>query len=184
MPLELTLNESRYCSVIRQKGTALRTVLASGDFCESDDPRQWLAHLTAIKHALGNLSNDLSFVATLLVKDYLNKRFGKINFDAAGKPQGAAGLDIETKTEDGRVIVGEVKTTRPYQQKNGFGAAQRKEMLKDLTRLASSAADHRFMFVIDEYAFCALCAKAYSSKAPGVELVNLTDGQHRILGSA
>ena len=125
----------------------------------------------------------MSFLATLLVKDYLYKRFEISDFDAAGKPQGAAGLDIETKTEDGRLIVGELKTTRPYQQQYGFGANQRKEMIKDLTRLASCVADHRFLFVIDEFAFSALCGKAYSSKAPGVELVNLTDGQHRMLGS-
>jgi hypothetical protein len=31
---------------------------------------------TDIKSALGNLNNDLAFVATLLVKRYLEKRFG------------------------------------------------------------------------------------------------------------
>lgn len=139
------------------------------------DPRSWLAYLTGIKSALGNLNNDLGFVATLLVKGYLQERFGIVDFDAAGKPQGASGVDIEARTADGMTIVGELKTTKPYQP--GFGAAQRTAIIKDLTRLGGSAADHRFMFVVDEDAFAALCRPALASRVPGVEIVNLVTGR-------
>ena len=76
--------------------------------------RSGFSYLTGIKAALGNLSNDLGFVATLLVKHYL-EHFAIIDFDAAAKAQGAAGVDIEAATADGRTIAGELKTTTPYQ---------------------------------------------------------------------
>ena len=41
-------------------------------------------------------------------------------------PEGASGEDIVAVASDGRKIVGELKTTNPYQP--GFGAKQRSEM--------------------------------------------------------
>jgi hypothetical protein len=60
-------------------------------------------------------------------------------------------MDIEARTVDGLVIVGELKTTKPYQP--GFGAQQRTMILKDLDRLQSTVADYRLMFVTDSEAF-------------------------------
>jgi hypothetical protein len=126
--------------------------------------------------ALGNLNNDLGFVATLLVKEFLEKRFQITNFDAAGKPQGAAGVDIEARTAAGETIIGELKTTKPYQP--GFGAAQRTTILKDLARLAASDANHRFMFVIDGDAFQTLCShRSFATRAPGIEVVDVLSGR-------
>ena len=71
----------------------------------------WLRYLTGIKDALGNLSNDIPSVATLLAKACIAERFGIMNFDAAGKPQGASDIDIEARPTDGKIIVGELKTT-------------------------------------------------------------------------
>jgi hypothetical protein len=79
------------------------------------------------------------------------------------------------KALDGKVIIGELKTTKPYQP--GFGAAQRVSILKDLRRLASTGADHRFMFVIDADAFEALQGKTIASQAAGVEIVDLVTGK-------
>ncbi|HWD37274.1 MAG TPA: hypothetical protein VG944_00365 [Fimbriimonas sp.] len=131
--------------------------------------------MTNLKHTLGNLNNDVGFVATLLVKAYLEKRFAITDFDAGAKAQGAPGIDIVAKTIDGKMIVGELKTTKPYQP--GFGAQQRTTIIKDLNRLASSTADHRLMFVIDAETFRTLCGKNFSSKAPGVEVIDLVTGQ-------
>jgi hypothetical protein len=136
------------------------------------DATHWLRYLLGIKHSLGNLNNDIGFVATLLAKEYLNRRFGIADFDAAGKAQGASGIDIAARTADGS----ELKTTKPYQP--GFGAAQRTSILKDLARLASTTADCRFMFVIDPDAYRALCKRNFASKAPGVEIVDLVKGGH------
>jgi hypothetical protein len=76
------------------------------------DATHWLRYLLGIKHSLGNLNNDIGFVATLLAKEYLNRRFGIADFDAAGKAQGAFGIDIAARTADGRTVVGELKTTK------------------------------------------------------------------------
>jgi hypothetical protein len=167
----LTAAEVRYCDAIRAKDSALRILL---DTRRPDgEPVHLLEYLTALKNTLGNINNDISFVASLLVKPFLRERFG-VEFDAASKPQGAKGIDICCVTADGARIVGEIKTTKPYQP--GFGAAQKKEILKDLLRLVSTPAEHRFMFVTDAESYRTLCGKAFASSAPGVEIVDLVGG--------
>jgi hypothetical protein len=178
----LTLSELRFCEAIREKDRKLRRFLDNTGFPTIFDAREWLTYLTGIKIALGNLNNDLGFVATVLVKRYLDRRFGIVDFDAAGKPQGASGVDIEASTPEGRRIVGELKTTKPYQP--GFGAAQRTSIIKDLARLAASTADHRFMFVVDVDAYSALCRPAFAGRAPGVEIVDLVSGKTFICPAA
>lgn len=178
----LTSGELNYCRAIRAKDESLRTYLAQHSLDKCASPDALLNYLNGMKSALGNLNNDLSFVATLLAKNYLAKRFEVASFDAAGKPQGAAGVDIEAVTPEGKTIVGELKTTKPYQP--NFGAAQRNSILKDLKRLADSSANFRFMFVIDEEAFIALCKPSLASRAPGVEIVNLVSGDRHICGGA
>lgn len=170
-----TPSEQQFCELIRSKDRALRQFLAASALPDEIDGPAWLTYLTGIKSALGNLNNDLAFVATLLVKRYLQQRLGITAFDAAGKAQGAAGVDIEAVTLDGRAIIGELKTTKPYQP--GFGAQQRTMMLKDLQRLAASSAPHRFMFVTDPDAFAALCKPTFARRAPGVEIVDLVTGR-------
>ena len=165
-PAEETLRQT-----ILAKDAALRLYLERNSILSSGDAAHWLHYLATLKNLLGNFNNDVAFVATLLVKAYLAERFKVTNFDAAGKPQGASGIDIEAISADGKIIVGELKTTRPYQP--NFGAAQRANILKDLVRLANSTADHRFMFVIDDDAFRALCTKGFATRAPGVEVVEL-----------
>jgi hypothetical protein len=170
-----TRGEGLYCNNIRAKDVALRQFLAANLLPDPVSASEWLAYLVGIKNALGNLSNDISFIATLLIKNYLAQRFEIDDFDAAAKPQGAPGIDIEAKSKDGRTIIGELKTTKPYQP--GFGAAQRASILKDLARLSQSAADYRLMFVIDSDAFNALVHERLASKAPGVEVIDLVSGK-------
>jgi hypothetical protein len=171
----LTANEERYCETIRGKDHMLRKFLSEQVLSDEIDPAQWLAYLTTIKTIVGNINNDVGFLATLLVKRYLEDRFGITDFDAAGKPQGASGIDIEAQTSKGRKIVGELKTTKPYQP--GFGAQQRSMILKDLARLATSQADYRFMFVTDPDAFATLCKPTWAARSRGVEIVDLVANQ-------
>lgn len=110
----------------------------------------------------------------MLAKDYLTDRFGITDFDAASKPQGAPGIDVEIVTSDGLKIVGELKTTKPYQP--GFGAAQKANIKKDMERLAMTEADHRIMFVTDPDAFSTLCSPSYRERYPAVEIVNVLTG--------
>jgi hypothetical protein len=174
----LTPAEESFCQTIRTKDLTLRSFLEREALANPLDAIHWLCYLTGIKHSLGNLNNDIGFVATLLAKAYLNRRFGITDFDAAGKPQGASGIDIEARTDDGKIVVGELKTTKPYQP--GFGAQQRMSILKDLARLATTRADYRFMFVVDPDAYRALCRRNFASKAPGVEVVDLVTGENFI----
>lgn len=167
--------ETRYCDNIRIKDKSLREFLAVQSLCDPVPTAEWLAYLIGIKDILGNLNNDVSFVATLLIKDYLLQRFEIDDFDASAKLQGAPGIDVEAKTKDGRTIVGELKTTKPYQP--GFGAAQRTSILKDLARLSKSNADHRLMFVVNTDAYDALVHERLASKAPGVEIIDLVSGK-------
>ena len=85
-----TAAEERFCETIKEKDRTLRSFLQNKVLPERIDAREWLAYLIGIKSALGNMNNDLGFVATLLVKHYLQERFG-VSIDAAGKPQGASG---------------------------------------------------------------------------------------------
>ncbi len=73
----------------------MRLFLANTSFPASNDAREWLIYLTGIKTALGNLNNDLGFVATLLVKHYLERRFDVVDFDAASKSQGPPALILK-----------------------------------------------------------------------------------------
>ena len=65
-------------------------------------------------------------------------------FDADAKAQGAPGIDIEFRTQDGRRIAAEIKTTFPYQP--GFGAKQREMISKDIEKLKKSNADVKVPF--------------------------------------
>jgi hypothetical protein len=78
--------------------------------------------LSGIKEIVGNASNDLSLVATLMAKEHLYRMLPMQPFDAALKPQGASGLDIDECTVDGERVVAEIKTTSPYRP-NDLGAA-------------------------------------------------------------
>ncbi len=171
---DYTESEERARAAILEKDRALRLYLAAHDI-SSDDPAAWLDYLTGIKNLLGNISNDLGFVATILVKRYLAERFAITDFDAAAKAQGAAGVDIEARTTGGKTIIGELKTTKPYQP--GFGAQQRTTIIKDLARLVASNADYRLMFVTDPDTFSTLCKPGWTARASGVEIVDIVRGQ-------
>ena len=168
---EFTQAESRFCNSILEKQNALRLFLAENELRTDIDPVAWFHLLNDIKGILGNLNNDIAFIATLLIKSYLKEKFSIIDFDAGGKAQGAPGIDIEAKTADGKIIVGELKTTKPYQP--GFGAAQKTSILKDMNRLASTQADVRLMFVTDADAYQALTTSRFKQEFPSVEVVNL-----------
>jgi hypothetical protein len=111
--LLFTPAEEGFRRTIQTKDVALRSFLEHNHLTDYDDVTHWLHYLTGIKDALGNLSNDIGFVATLLVKTYLRDRFGISDFDAAGKPQGASGVDTKARTPDGKLVIGELKTFRP-----------------------------------------------------------------------
>jgi len=137
--------------------------------------RSGILFISAFRKIQGNISNDGSFIATLLAKQFLNSKFG-VNFDAAEKPQGAPGIDIDVRTSEGHRIVAEIKTTVPYRVSD-FGAQQAASFKKDFAKLAASDAAHKFLFVTDSSAFSALKGDKYTKLMPGVRIVHLITGQ-------
>ena len=137
-------------------------------------PQEWFAYLAEFKAILGNFSNDLSLVSCLMAKDYLTDRLQLPPFDVAEKAQGASGLDIDERTTTGERVIGEIKTTTPY-QKIRFGAAQITALRKDFAKLQANDAAHKYMFVTDVTAFDAL-KRGFGAELQGVTIVCLSSG--------
>ena len=171
----LTEKEKRYCSEIADRVSQMREFLNKNTLVEPPQPIEWHSFLSTLRKIQGNISNDGSFIATLLAKQYLRSKFG-IEFDAAKKPQGAPGIDIDVETAEGHRIVAEIKTTVPYQVSD-FGAQQAASFKKDFAKLAASEAKHKFLFVTDSRAFSALQKDKYTKLMPGVRIVHLATGE-------
>jgi hypothetical protein len=171
----LTESEKRYCSEIADRVSRMREFLNKNVLVEPPEPTEWHSFLSTLRKIQGNLSNDGSFIATLLAKQYLCSKFD-VEFDAAEKPQGAPGIDIDIETSEGHRIVAEIKTTVPYQVSD-FGAQQAASFKKDFAKLAASEAKHKFLFVTDSGAFSALQKDKYTKLMPGVRIVHLATRQ-------
>ena len=171
----LTDKEKRYCSEIAGRVSRMREFLNEKALVEPPEPTEWHSFLSTLRKIQGNLSNDGSFIATLLAKQYLHSKFG-VEFDAAEKPQGAPGIDIDVESPEGHRIIAEIKTTVPYQASD-FGAQQAASFKKDFAKLAASEAKHKFLFVTDSVAFSALQKAKYTKLMPGVRIVHLATGQ-------
>ncbi len=136
---------------------------------------EWYAYLSAMKAIVGNASNALSFVATLMAEEYLCGALGMESFDAAAKAMGASGLDIDELTLDNKRVIGEIKTTTPFLE-HDLGAAQKTAFKKDFAKLNGTPADHKFFFVTDERAFRIVVSK-YAHHIPDVTIVLLPTGE-------
>jgi len=174
----LTQNEREYCVQIAGRIEKLRHFLNARFLASPEIPSEWYSFLAEFKTIQGNLNNDISFVATLLAKSHLQKLF-QVSFDAAAKPQGAPGIDIDVQTNDGQRIVAEIKTTSPYQATD-FGAQQAASFKKDFAKLAAAKAQHKFLFVTEQRAFEALRSPKYTCQISGVRVVLLPEGKERV----
>ena len=163
-------NEIQYLKTVQTKDRRLRDFLNSKPFPDTASSETLFQYLSEIKSILGNHHNDISFVASLLAKDFLTERFEGLTWDAAEKAQGAAGLDIDLGWNDLRII-GEIKTTVPYQK--GFGAQQKAAIKKDLKKLRENAATHKFMMVTSDEAYETLKGQKFRPLLDKIEVVNL-----------
>lgn len=143
--MQLTAREQQYCEDIADRIDRLRALLIERSLDRQAAPAVWYEFLVALKQIQGNASNDLSFIATLLAKHYLAQKHD-VSFCAAEKPQGAPGIDIDCTTPAGERIVGEIKTTVPYQAVD-FGAQQAAMFKKDFAKLTTTSAKYRYLFV-------------------------------------
>src|ERR1043165_4565924 len=163
--------EKNYCSEIASRVSRIRTFLHENALMDPPDPAAWHSFLSELCSIQGNISNDGNFIATLLAKEYLQSKFS-VDFDAADKPQGAPGIDIDVRTSEGQRVVAEIKTTVPYKA-SGFGGNQADHFKKDFAKLSASRADHKFLFVTDLRAFAFLKKEKYRKLMPGVRVVHL-----------
>ncbi len=64
----VTEKEKRYCSEIADRVSRMRAFLNENALVEPPEPTQWHSFLSTLRKIQGNLSNDGSFIATLLAK--------------------------------------------------------------------------------------------------------------------
>lgn len=141
-----------------------------------EDSASWFTYLAKLKEIQGNASNDVSFVGTLLAKEYLEKKYGVRNFDAADKSQNAPGIDIDVTLTNGKCLVAELKTTNPYKEKD-FGTSQRKSIKKDFKKLSGAKADIKLFLVTDPGTFEFMKKNKYRSLVTGITIVLLPTGE-------
>ncbi len=178
MSKKYTELENSYREAVQEKVADAKSLLDSMELKSSAPPSEWYRILNDLKQTLGNINNDISFIATLMAKLYLQEKAGLTDYDAAEKPQGAPGLDIDVILPSGKRVVAEIKTTTPY---NGpdFGAAQKASFEKDFKKLAAAEADLKFMFVTEDATFKILCRPRYAEKLNGVTVVQLVSGEEK-----
>jgi len=180
-----TENEETYLKRIKERLTKLKSFLNTLNLEDDSELTDWYEGLSEIKTIQGNSNNDVSFIACVMAKGYLAKKFRIGTFDVAEKPQGANGLDIDLLTEGGERVVGEIKTTTPYSgAKNDFGAKQKESFKHDFDKLNNIPADHKFFFLTDSKSF-ELVQKKYAKLIANVNVVLLTPQiKKRHFGSA
>ncbi len=176
--MKVSAIERKYNTRIHAKLRDLREFFTADPLNPEAQAAEAYLFLSKLKAILGNLNNDLSYVATLMAKEYLSRQFDISCFDAAAKPQGASGIDVEFHTPDGKRIAAEIKTTFPYQP--GFGAKQREMISKDIDKLKKSSADVKFLFLTEELSFESV-KKVRAWTGAGVRVVLLPGGEELTL---
>lgn len=180
MTMELTPAERAYLDALKGRLDKLSAFLSERPSPSATAAtRDWYGYLADLKEIIGNASNGISFVATLMAKDYLARKLPLVTFDAAAKPQGAPGLDIDEKTTDGKRVVAEIKTTMPYLGSE-LGAQQKATFKKDFEKLKIVQAEYKFFFVTEQATF-EIVKRRYADQLQGVTVVLLTtDEEHRV----
>lgn len=146
--MDLTPNERERFAIIDTRLQRLRTLLAERPApTESASTGDWFRLLDEIKEVQGQTNNDMSFVATLLAKDYLLSHVSGLDpFDAAAKPMGSPGLDIDLRTRNNERVIGEIKTNS-LQSGKALQSMQHEQVAKDIQRLRTTEAKFKFFFV-------------------------------------
>jgi hypothetical protein len=138
---------------------------------KEDSVTQIFKYINEIKNIQGNINNSMSYVSCLLAKEYLLENYNIDSIDVSIKPQAANGLDIDEKLNDGKRIIGEIKTIFPYKE-NDFGAAQKKSFREDFKKLNDASANYKILFVTEPKSFQILTEK-YMKELKNVKIVLL-----------
>ena len=150
---------------INKKLERIKEFIQKEDFHLKDgDIKTAVIKFMEFKEVVGNMGNDIHYLSLHLANSFLEEKHG-VSVDFS-KPPGSAGLDIELEE-----IVGEIKTTIPHLS-HDFGAAQKREIKKDLERLELSSEKHKYFFIVDNHTERILKSK-YARDYPSVKVVNL-----------
>lgn len=161
---------------IRGRIEQVSSYLIAKDLSKFEDVADWYNFLADIKSIQGNFNNDISFLATLMAKQYLEKKYGLLGFNAAEKAQGAPGLDIDVRLPSGERLVAEIKTTTPYKP-NDLGSQQKNTFSKDFAKLADAKADIKLFFLTEQRTFDLMQKPKYRSQLSQITVVHLPSGE-------
>ena len=170
---ELSYEEINYIEGLSNKMEKIRGFLSDNmvsDFSDKGVVEQYES-LKGFRRIIGNIDNDLSFLGCLLIKEFLIQSHSFYELNMALKPQGSPGLDVDETTIDGKRVIGELKTTYPYQE-NDLGANQKSNFIKDFEKLQQNVADYKYFFVTELKTFDIVRSK-YSKYLKGIHLVLL-----------
>ena len=177
VPMELTQEEIKMLEKLKDKFLKLNNLLKNSEYNIYNDLYEQYTYLNEFKKVLGNLNNDLSYIACLMTKQYLLKKHNfSHDLDVSIKKQGTSGLDLDETTLENERCIAEIKTIFPYQNKNNFGANQKKAFRNDFKKLKENDAKYKYLFVVEEKSFNIL-KKKYISELTGITTVLLPSGQ-------
>lgn len=182
---KLTHKENEALKKTAKKLCELRDLLHSCPLDENLDLLRLKTAVEQVQEIQGNLANDGSLIACVLARQFLQRRFEIPAFDAAAKPQGAPGLDVDVFTSSGERIIGEVKTTVPYERKRrDLGANQKATFIKDFEKLERKEAQHKFFFVMNPLTYEVVSVR-YGKRLRdrNIELVLLGGGEESLIES-
>ncbi len=149
---KLSHNEAEALKATAEKLSKLRDLLNLSLLEQDLDLWSLKTAVEQIQEIQGNLANDGSLIACVLARQFLQQRFDIPGFDAAAKPQGAPGLDVDILTSSQERIIAEIKTTVPYERiRRDLGANQKYTFIKDFEKLEGNEAHHKFFFVTSAF---------------------------------
>lgn len=176
--MESTVSDQELVQIegIKHRLVQVRAHLSENDFPSLENISDWYSYLAELKSIQGNFNNDVSFLATLMAKQYLEEKYNLQHFDAADKPQGAPGLDIDVHLPNGQRLIAELKTTFPYKS-NDLGAQQKASFKRDFNKLAKADAEIKLFLLTERKTFELMKEPKYKSQLSGVKVVLLTSGK-------
>ena len=196
----MTSGEQKYLGDIQARLDQLKGYLNSHSIdAATATATDWYNHLSAIKQIEGNTGLWLSFLASMMARDYLVKTLDVVPYDVSETTQGAPGLDVEAqvrkhferhlqealrsaprlapsfdveaRTRSGERVIGEIKITMPCGA-NGLGVNQKIAIERDLEQLGREEAKHKFLFFTDARTHLQV-TKDYGLLHPDVNIVLL-----------
>jgi len=173
--MELTQEEMKMLEKVKDKFLKLNDLLNNSEYNVSIDLYEQYIYLNEFKRIMGNYNNDLSYIACLMVKQYLLKKHNFSHLDMSIKKQATSGLDIDEITLENERCIAEIKTTFPF-EKNDFGGNQKTRFRDDFKKLKENDAKFKYMFVVEEKSFNIL-KKKYISELVGITTVLLPSGK-------